>query len=115
MSLLSNPRHMVWVQLRKKGPQGSLGQDTLVPDGAPIMVRGNVHPARAEEILARGLQEDVVRRFVGRTWPGDFTSLIYFDGYEWEQNPTEYFDISPSTTHYEVVLIRRGRADVPGL
>jgi hypothetical protein len=115
MSLLDRPRHRLTVQKRKAGPKDSVGNLTLVNDGAPVTVGANVHPLRAEEILSRGLQEVVARRVVARTWPGDIHTLIYFDGYEWEQEPAEHFDQSPTTDHFEVVIKRRGKSDGPGL
>ena len=115
MSLLTNPRHSLVVQRREPGAKDSLGNPKLVDDGDPVEVGANVHPLRADEILARGLQESIARRVVARAWPGDIYSLIYFDGYEWEQEPAELFDQSRSTRHFEVVIKRRGKSDGPGL
>jgi hypothetical protein len=115
MSLLTKPRHRLVVQRRKTDAKDSLGNPKLVADGDPVTVGANVHPLRADEILARGLQESIARGVVARTWPGDIHSLIYFDGYEWEQEPAELFDQSRSTTHVEVVIKRRGKSDGPGL
>jgi hypothetical protein len=113
MSGLLDGRHTVEVQLREAAA-GSLGQKKYSNVGDRLPIRGNLQPLSSDEILANGLQNEITRRFSGRTWPGDSTSLVYTDGWEWSPvGEPEHFGMSPRTAHY-VVILKRGAKDGAG-
>jgi hypothetical protein len=107
LSLLTAPRHKALVQNKKTVP-GSIGQDELVDDGAPIEVRGNKHPLSSDEIVSFGLRDFVSTSFHCLTWPGNPLCVVTLDGVEWDQvGEAQLYDMSPSTRHFEVVLRKR--------
>lgn len=107
VSLRNSPRHTVMVQ-RWRRVTGSAGQAELVKDGAPITVRGNVHPVSTSETVGFGLQGTDLRRLHCLTWPGDGRSTAHFEGADWDvAAPPQRFDMSPSTAHWEVLLRKK--------
>ncbi|WP_243063189.1 hypothetical protein [Humibacter sp. RRB41] len=107
MSLLTAPRHVVTVQNRQQ-VEGSIGQNELVNDGAPVKVRGNKHPLSSDEIVSFGLRDFVTMSFHSLSWPGSPLCVVTFDGAEWDQvGEAQLYDMSPSTRHFEVILRKR--------
>lgn len=107
MSLLTAPRHRVTVQgyTKQAGTAGSV----YAPHGDPVVVPANVHPLSTTELTNLGLQASDTRRVHARIWPGDMHSRVTFQGAEWDQvAPAQLYDMSPATTHYEVIIRRRG-------
>ncbi len=95
------------MQKRKK-LAGSIGQDELVNEGDPILVRGNRHPLSSDEIVSFGLRDFVTTSFHCLSWPGDPLCIVTLDGDEWDQvGEAQLYDMSPTTRHYEVVLRKR--------
>lgn len=113
MSLLDNPPHVVEVQLRENQKTGR-GASEPVAVGDPIKVPCSVQPVRewstAEEYENFGLQLLDLRQLRARNWPGDYLSLVYHAGDEYETvGDPQVLNKSPRTRHTQVVLRRRRR------
>jgi hypothetical protein len=104
VSLLTNPRHTVMVQLRES-VQDDEGVDVLQSVGEPIRVRCNVKPITAAEAEAYGITARETYRITARGWPGDHLSLVSYDGRDWDQHgEPQRHRMSPRTAH-DVVII----------
>ena len=104
MGLLDNPRHAVSVQLQKR-VKGAAGYE-YKPDGAPITVRGNLHPMSADGSRNYGLQSVVSQQLNTRElWPGDAHAIVTTsDGRQWDCVGVQEFVMSAETAHREVIL-----------
>lgn len=103
MSLLEKPTVTALVQARTivRDPHGS----RFEPVGEPVPIAVRLIPVSEAEITSAGLQVATTKRFLARTWPGDFASLITIDGAEYEPvgDPTVYGN-SVMTAHVEVTV-----------
>jgi hypothetical protein len=107
MSLLSNPRHLVQVQLREL-VDVARGRTALQNVGGLLPVRCNVQPlSSADRLVYGGATADTMRSITAVTWPGDLNSLVIFDGIEWDTyGDPQFFKMSPRTAHWEIRIVK---------
>lgn len=107
MSLLTNPRHELLVQ-RYGTTTDDEGVSATGPLGDPILVRGNVHPLSADEVVAYGTQTTETYWVTARNWPGDHRARVHWDGRWWDQvgEPTRN-TMSPRTAHERIRISAR--------
>lgn len=104
--LIDNGPCTVMVQNRKS-VRDEYGSADYVPDGDPISVRCVVHTVDSAELEALGVQLEDAYRVICRRWPGDYRSLVIWEGDEYEQvgNVRKYRN--GVLSHHDDVLIKR--------
>lgn len=111
--LIDNGPCSVMVQNRKSVAD-EYGSATYAPDGDPILVRCVVNTVDSTEIEALGIQLEDAYRVICRRWPGDYRSLITWEGDEYEQvgNVRKYRN--GMLSHHDDVLMKRTGATHDG-
>lgn len=106
MSLLDRAPHTVTVQ-RRVIDRTDVHGVTYKPSGEPVQVRGSLQPLSATESNVDGITALTRMRFICRDWPGDIHSLVTApDGSFEPEGEPQFYNMSPGTRHWEIVLRR---------